>query len=73
MTDRVAYDRTGTGYAGRKQFHPHLVCSWKLDPSSRRLSCSWAPPAEGSRVAFLSAAIATSGSRPAFALAVSQA
>ena len=24
-----------------KAFHPHLVCSWNVDPASRRLSCVW--------------------------------
>jgi len=70
MTDRVAC--AGTGFAGRKEFHPHLVCSWTLDPACHRLSCAWAPPIDRSHVAFLSAAIATSGLRPAFALAMSR-
>jgi hypothetical protein len=25
----------------RRAFHPHLVCSWNIDPASRRLSCVW--------------------------------
>jgi hypothetical protein len=54
MTDRVAHDRAGSGFAGGKEFHPHLVCSWTLDPASHRLSCAWAPPAAGWEVAFLS-------------------
>jgi hypothetical protein len=73
MTDRVAHDRAGTGFAGRKQFLPHLVCRWTLDSASHRLSCAWAPPTDRSHVTFSSAGIATSGLRPGFALAASQA
>ena len=64
MTYRIASEIEGDVYAGmradlsrdlsRKVFHPHLVCSWTLDPASHRLSCAWAPPAVGSNVAFLS-------------------
>jgi len=64
MTYRVASEIKGDVCAGtradlnrdssRKVFHPHLVCSWTLDPASHRLSCAWAPPAAGSNVAFLS-------------------
>jgi hypothetical protein len=71
MTDRVT--NAGAGFAGRKEFHPHLVCSWTLDSASHRLSCAWAPPTDRSHIAFLSAASASSGLRPAFALAASQA
>jgi len=39
---------------GKKQFLPHLVCSWALDPASHRLSCACAPPAAGHDVPFLS-------------------
>ena len=53
MTHRVASDLAGTVLA-RREFHPHLVCSWTLDPASHRLSCAWAPPAAGWDVAFLS-------------------
>jgi hypothetical protein len=53
MTHRVASDLAGT-VLDRREFHPHLVCSWTLDPDSHRLSCAWAPPATGWNVAFLS-------------------
>jgi hypothetical protein len=46
MTYRVAADVEGTALAmGRKAFHPHLTCSWTLDPASQRLSCAWAEAA----------------------------
>jgi hypothetical protein len=56
----VASDIEGTPLVGmdRKAFHPHLVCSWTLDPTSRRLSCAWAEPAERLEAAFLSSRIA---------------
>jgi hypothetical protein len=46
MTYRVASDLAGTVLAGTptKEFTPHLVCSWTLDPASHRLSCVWATP-----------------------------
>jgi hypothetical protein len=48
MNYRVAGEIEGTVSAGvgKKRFLPHLVCSWTLDPASRRLSCAWAPPTE---------------------------
>jgi hypothetical protein len=60
MTDRVASEIEGTVFAnvGRKVFHPHLVCSWTLDPASHRLSCVWAPPAAGSDILLFSSRIA---------------
>jgi hypothetical protein len=59
MTYRVASQIEGTVFAnvGRKAFHPHLVCSWTLDPASHRLSCVWGPPAAGSDRASLSSRI----------------
>jgi hypothetical protein len=68
MTYRVVWDRAGAAL-GQKEFLPHLVCSWTLDPASHRLSCAWAPPAERRDIAFLSARITTSNRRPGFALA----
>jgi hypothetical protein len=69
MTYRVASEIAGTVFAnvGRKVFHPHLVCSWTLDPASHRLSCVWAPPAAGSDVAFFSLPIAETTSSTGFA------
>jgi hypothetical protein len=60
MTYRVASDIKGTAFAGfgRRVFRPHLVCSWTLDPASRRLSCAWAAPVEELDVASLSSRIA---------------
>jgi hypothetical protein len=59
MTYRVGSEIEGTVFAnvGRKVFHPHLVCSWTLDPASHRLSCVWAPSADGSDVALFSSRI----------------
>jgi hypothetical protein len=70
MTYQVASDLAGT-VLGRREFHPHLVCSWTLDPASHRLSCAWAPPAAGWDVAFLSprTAAAASSARLAWAKA----
>jgi hypothetical protein len=62
MNYRVVSDLTGA-VIGRKEFHPHLVCSWTLDPASHRLSCAWAPPAAGWNVAFLSPRIAATALR----------
>jgi hypothetical protein len=69
MTYRVASQIAGTVLAdlGRKVLHPHLVCSWTLDPASHRLSCAWAPPAAGSDVVFLSSRLAASASSDGFA------
>jgi hypothetical protein len=74
MTYRVASEIEETVFAnvGRKVFHPHLVCSWTLDPASHRLSCVWAPPAAGSDVAFLSSRIAAPTSISGFARAKAQ-
>jgi hypothetical protein len=49
MTYRVVSNLAGTALADpqAKEFLPHLVCSWTLDPASRRLSCAWAPPVDG--------------------------
>jgi hypothetical protein len=46
MTYLVAGEIEGRVLAsvGERHFLPHLVCSWTLDPASRRLSCAWAPP-----------------------------
>lgn len=60
MTYRVASDPAGTAL-GRTELHPHLVCSWTLDPASHRLSCAWAPPAAGWDVTFLSPRTAAAG------------
>jgi hypothetical protein len=62
MTYRVASDRAGRVLAGTraKEFLPHLVCSWTLDPASHRLSCAWAAPADRWDIDLLSARIATS-------------
>jgi hypothetical protein len=59
MAYRVASEIEGTIFAnvGRKSFYPHLVCSWTLDPTSHRLSCVWAPPADRFDVASLSSRI----------------
>jgi hypothetical protein len=60
MTYLVASDPAGTA-RGRTQLHPHLVCSWTLDPASHRLSCAWAPPAAGRVMAFRSPRNAATG------------
>jgi hypothetical protein len=52
---------------GRKAFHPHLTCSWTLDPASHRLSCAWAEPAAEPN-AWPSALITTAMSRAELAL-----
>jgi hypothetical protein len=28
---------------------PRLVCAWQLDPKAKRLSCTWAAPADAAR------------------------
>jgi hypothetical protein len=61
MTYRVASDPAGTAL-GRTELHPHLVCSWTLDPASYRLSCAWAPPVAGWDVTFLSPRTVATGS-----------
>jgi len=60
MTYRVAADPAGTAL-GRTELHPHLLCSWTLDPASHRLSCAWAPPAAGWDTAFPSARMTATG------------
>jgi hypothetical protein len=74
MTYRPSFEIAAIAFAGvgKKEFLPHLVCSWTLDPASRRLSCGWAPPADRGDAA-LSARIATRGSRSVIGLAASQA
>jgi hypothetical protein len=74
MTYRPAFEIAATAFAGigKKEFLPHLVCSWTLDTASRQLSCGWAPPADRGAIA-LPARIATIGLRPAVGLAASQA
>jgi hypothetical protein len=74
MTYRVVCDRAANALADApaKEFLPHLVCSWTLDPGSRRLSCAWAAPADGRNIALLSARIATRNLGPGIALAWSR-
>jgi hypothetical protein len=74
MTYRPSFEIAATALAGigKKEFLPHLVCSWTLDPASRRLSCGWAPPANRGGAA-LPVRIATIGSRSVIGLAGSQA
>jgi hypothetical protein len=75
MTYRVASDVAGSilADARAKEFLPHLVCSWTLDPASHRLSCAWAAPMDRWDIALLSARIATSTLSPGAALAKSRA
>jgi hypothetical protein len=75
MAYRVASDLKGIIFAGKrpKAFLPHLVCSWKLDPASHRLSCAWSAPTDRRDIAFLPSRISTSGLRPAIGLAAAQA
>jgi hypothetical protein len=68
MTYQVLSNLAGTAL-GPKEFLPHLVCSWTLDPASRRLSCTWAAPAE--RRAF--SRIKARNLRPGLKLATTQA
>jgi hypothetical protein len=72
MIYRVASDPAGTAL-GHTELHPHLVCSWTLDPASHRLSCAWAPPAAGWDVTFLSPRTAAAGSSARLAWAKPQA
>jgi hypothetical protein len=72
MTYRVASGPAGTAL-GPTEPHPHLVCSWTLDPASHRLSCAWAPPAAGWDVTFLSPRTAATGSSARLAWAKPQA
>ena len=57
MNHRFASNRgaavAGAPMMGREGDYPHLICSWSLDPTSRRLSCAWAPPASGRALAEL--------------------
>ena len=39
-TDQATAERNG-----RRRLDPRLVCMWKVDPASNRLSCVWAAPA----------------------------
>jgi hypothetical protein len=74
MTYRVISDLEGTALADARatQFLPHLVCSWTLDPASRRLSCAWAAPADGWNIALPCAGIATGNLSPGITLAKSR-
>jgi hypothetical protein len=72
MTYRVDLQGTTLAHAQAKEFLPHLVCSWTLDPASRRLSCAWAAPADGWNVDLPSARTATRNLRPGIALARSR-
>jgi hypothetical protein len=74
MTYRPSFETAATPLAGigKREFLPHLVCSWTLDPASRRLSCGWAPPADRWDFA-LPARIAGSRLRSAIGLAAAQA
>jgi hypothetical protein len=62
MSYRVVSNRAGTVLAGTraKEFLPHLVCSWTIDPASRRLSCAWAAPTERWDIPLLSTRLAPS-------------
>jgi hypothetical protein len=46
MNYRFASNLAGTALASpsTRNVLPHLVCSWTIDPASRRLSCVWAVP-----------------------------
>jgi hypothetical protein len=74
MTYRVVCDLEGTVLADAraKEFLPHLVCSWTLDPASHRLSCAWAAPADSWNIDLPSARIATSTLSPGIAPARSR-
>jgi hypothetical protein len=69
MTYRLASNLTGVVAQDRKEFLPHLVCSWRLDPASRRLWCAWAPPAASSGIAFLSPRVTATALRAGLAQA----
>jgi hypothetical protein len=66
MTYRVASDLAGTALARTraKEFLPHLVCRWTLDPASHRLSCAWGAPTDRADIALLSARRAASRFSP---------
>jgi hypothetical protein len=57
MNYRVASNFAGTALTGTpaKEFLPHLVCTWTIDPASRRLSCAWATPTDHWDIAAMSA------------------
>ena len=69
MNYQVGSRLAGTTLAGRpaKEFLPHLVCRWTIDPASRRLSCAWATPTEQWDIAVLSARLAASHLSPGMA------
>jgi hypothetical protein len=67
MNYRVATNLAGTVRADtrEREFLPHLVCSWTIDPTSRRLSCAWAAPTEHWDLAVASARLVTGRTGPA--------
>jgi len=42
-------ERTITQRGERHPRSPHLVCTWKVDPASKRLCCVWAAPTNAAR------------------------
>jgi hypothetical protein len=69
MNSRVASNLAGTALAltPAKEILPHLVCSWTVDPASRRLSCAWATPGGHWDIAAMSAQLVASHLSPGIA------
>ena len=69
MNYRFASNLAGTALAGTpaRDVLPHLVCSWTIDPASRRLSCVWSVPAAQWDVAAMSAQLLASHLSPGIA------
>lgn len=68
MSYRMPDDRAGSAYAElrRTGLRPHLVCSWTLDPVSRRLACAWVAPSEAWDITF--ARVMATSRRPRLAI-----
>jgi hypothetical protein len=69
MNYRFASNLAGTALAGTpaRDVLPHLVCSWTIDPTSRRLSCVWSVPTVHWDMAAMSAQLVASHLSPGIA------
>jgi len=66
MNYRVASNLAATFLADpqAKPVLPHLICTWTIDPASRRLSCAWGTPTDQWEIAAMSARLAPSHLSP---------
>jgi hypothetical protein len=72
MNYRFASNFAGTALASppARDVLPHLVCSWTIDPASRRLSCVWATPTDHWNMAAMSAQLVATHLSPGIPPAV---